>query len=313
MNRPKEIFMRRAVRAGAFLLPLLLLVAGPRLADAAPGETGFAFLKLGVGARAMGMGSAYVALADDPTASYWNPAGLASIRGTQVTAMHNEWILDFRQEYAAVGTRLGPGGVGFSFSGFYGDEIEQRDDTGILTGHYGFNDIAVSGAYGLQVTKGLNGGAAVRYVREMIDNEDATALTFDLGALYHVGESGFSLGGAVQNLGGDAKFVAESFPLPLTWRLGGAFSKHLESLKGRGTLSAEYRQVRDDDGHFHVGAEYAYKDRVALRVGGKFGYDDQDVTFGVGVMKDWFRFDYALAPVSSDLGTTHFFSLTGSF
>jgi hypothetical protein len=313
MNRPKEIFMRRAVRAGTFLVPLLLLAAGPRLAGAAPGETGFAFLKLGVGARAMGMGSAYVALADDPTASYWNPAGLASIQGTQVTAMHNEWILDFRQEYAAVGTRLGPGGVGFSFSGFYGDEIEQRDDTGILTGHYGFNDIAVSGAYGLQVTKGLNGGAAVRYVREMIDNEDATALTFDLGALYHVGESGVSLGGAVQNLGGDAKFVAESFPLPLTWRLGGAFSKHLESLKGRGTLSAEYRQARDDDGHFHLGAEYAYKDRVALRVGGKFGYDDQDVTFGVGVMKDWFRFDYALAPVSSDLGTTHFFSLTGSF
>ena len=61
--------------------------------------------KPGVGARAMGLGSAYVALADDPTASYWNPAGLAAIKNTQVTAMHNEWILDFRQEYAAVATK----------------------------------------------------------------------------------------------------------------------------------------------------------------------------------------------------------------
>lgn len=305
--------MRRAVRAGSLLLPCLLLASGPRPAAAAPGETGFAFLKLGVGARAMGMGSAYVALAEDPTASYWNPAGLAAIRGTQVTAMHNEWILDFRQEYAAVGTRFGPGGIGFSFSGFYGDEIEKRDDTGALTGHYGFNDIAVSGAYGLNVTHGLDGGAAVRYVREMIDNEDATALTLDVGARYRLGESGVSLGGAVQNIGGDAKFVAESFPLPLTWRLGAAASKNLASLKGRGTLSAEYRKARADDGHFHLGAEYAYHERVALRVGGQFGYDDQDVTFGVGLMKDWFRFDYALAPVSSDLGTTHFFSLTGNF
>lgn len=305
--------MRRAVRAGALLVPFLLVTAVPRPAGAVPGGTGFAFLKVGVGARAMGMGSAYVALADDPTASYWNPAGLASIKNTQVTAMHNDWILDFRQEYAAVATKLGPGSVGFSFTGFYSDEFEQRDDTGILTGHYGFNDIAVSGAYGLKMTKGLDGGAAVRYVREMIDNEDAAALTFDVGALYRVGESGVSFGGAVQNLGGDAKFVAESFALPLTYRLGGAFSKHLDSLKGRGTLTAEYRKAREDDGHFHVGAEYAYKDHVALRVGDKFGYDDQDVTFGVGVMKDWFRFDYALAPTSSDLGTTHFFSLTGSF
>jgi hypothetical protein len=313
MNRPKENFMRRAVRAGALLVPFLVGAFSPHLAAAVPGGTGFAFLKVGVGARAMGMGSAYVALADDPTASYWNPAGLASIRNTQVTAMHNDWILDFRQEYAAVGAPLGPGSVGFSFTGFYADEFEQRDITGTLTGHFGFNDIAVSGAYGLEVTKGLNGGAAVRYVREMIDNVDATALTFDLGALYHVAESGVSLGGTVQNIGGDAKFLDESFPLPLTYRLGGAFSKHIDSLKGRGTLSAEYRKAREDDGHFHVGGEYAYKDHLALRVGGMFGYDDQDVTFGVGLMKDWFRFDYALAPTSSDLGTTHFFSLTGSF
>jgi uncharacterized protein UPF0164 len=313
MSRPKETFMRPAVRAGALLVPLLLLASGPRHAAAAPGETGFAFLKLGVGARAMGLGSAYVAIADDPTATYWNPAGLAAIHGTQVTAMHNEWILDFRQEFAAVGTRLGPGGVGFSFSGFYADQFEQRDDTGTLTGHYGFNDIAATGAYGLNVTHGLDGGAAVRYVREMIDNESASAVTLDLGARYRLGESGVSFGGAVQNIGGDAKFVAESFPLPLTWRLGAAASKNLASLKGRGTLSAEYRQARDDDGHFHLGAEYAYRERVALRVGEKFGYDDQGVSFGVGLMKDWFRFDYALAPISSDLGTTHFFSLTGAF
>ena len=98
--------MRHSVVKPALILALVLLVVSPRVARAATGETGFAFLKLGVGARAMGLGSAYVALADDPTALHWNPAGLAAIPGTQVTVMHNEWIQDFRQEFVAVG-RIG--------------------------------------------------------------------------------------------------------------------------------------------------------------------------------------------------------------
>jgi long-subunit fatty acid transport protein len=312
MIRPKESLMRHAVASAILAASLLLTAVAPRDARAA-GETGFVFLKIGVGARAMGMGSAFVALADDPTSVYWNPAGLASIEKTQVTVMHNEWILDFRQEFVAVGTQLGPGTVGFGFSGFYSDELERRSDTGVLEGHYGANDIAFTGAYGLRLGTGLDAGLGVRYIREMIDQVDATTIAADLGARYRVSDSGFMLGAAVSNIGGNAKFDSEEFSIPLTWRAGAAWSKHVESLRGSGTLSAEYRQAKQDDGKFHVGGEYAYHDRVALRVGGAFGYDDQDLTFGLGLMKDWFRFDYALVPFSSDLGSTHVFSLTGSF
>jgi len=291
----------------------LLFLLTPALALADPGETGFAFLKLGVGARPMGMGSAYVAIADDPTAVYWNPAGLATISKTQVTAMHNEWIQDFRQEFVAVGAKAGPGSLGFGFSGFYADEFERRDDTGVLTGHFGFNDIAMTGAYGLPVTKGLDAGLAVRYVREMIDQESATSLMADLGAQYRLRDTGVAFGAAIQNLGGDSKFVSESFPIPMTWRVGAAATRPLAKLQGRGTLTAELRQAKADDMHFHIGAEYSYKEHVALRVGGKFGYDNEDVSFGLGLAKDWFHFDYAMVPLSSDLGTTHFFSVTGVF
>jgi Uncharacterised protein family (UPF0164) len=303
-------------RSTSRVLVLLGLFAAlaPLPAAADTGETGFAFLKLGVGARAMGLGSAYVALADDPTSVYWNPAGLAAISGTQVTAMHNEWIVDFRQEFVAVGTKLGPGSFGVGFAGFYSDEdLERRDESGTLTGHYGFNDIAVTGAYGLKVANDVDVGVAVRYVREMIDQEDAKSVAADVGARYRVGGSGVMLGASVSNLGADAKFEAVEFPLPLTWRAGAAWSRKLESLSGRGTLTAEVRRSRSDDAHFHVGAEYAYREHLALRVGGKFGYDDEHVSFGLGVMKDWFHFDYALAPLTSDLGTTHFISLTGVF
>jgi hypothetical protein len=313
MNSPKERFMRRCRLEFAIALAPLLLALLPGVALAAPGQTGFAFLKLGVGARAMGLGSAYVALADDPTAIHWNPAGLAAISGTQVTAMHNEWIQDFRQEFAAVGVHAGPGTLGVGFSGFYSSEFERRDDTGVLIGHYGFNDIALTGAYGLKVVEGLDAGVALRYIREMIDQWDATAFTGDLGVRYRLRETGVSFGAAVQNIGGDPKFIAETFPIPLTWRAGAAVSRPIASLQGRGTLSTEIRKARADDAHFHAGAEYLYRDHVALRVGGKFGYDDEKVTFGLGLAKDWIHFDYAVVPLSSNLGTTHFFSLTGVF
>src|SRR5436309_2233650 len=187
MSLIEETFMHRFVRPQVLALALLWMILTPALALAA-GEAGFAFLKLGVGARPMGMGSAYVALADDPTAVYWNPAGLASAEGTQLLVMHNEWIQDFRQEFAAVSGSLGPGAFGFGLSGFYTSEFEGRDDVGTLTRHFGFNDLAVTGA--------------------------------------------------------------------------------------------------------------------------KFGYDDEKLSFGVGLIRSRFHFDYALVPLSSDLGTSHFFSVT---
>ena len=99
--------MQRSLSALLIFLALTGATVAPQSALAASTKPGFAFLKLGVGARAMGMGSAYVALADDPTAVYWNPAGLAGAEGAQVVVMHNEWIQDFRQEFAAVSRDLG--------------------------------------------------------------------------------------------------------------------------------------------------------------------------------------------------------------
>lgn len=304
--------MRFAVSV-TLAIALLLLAVAPGSARAEAGETGFAFLKLGVGARPMGMGSAYVALADDPTAIYWNPAGLARATRVEVTAMHNEWIQSFRQEFAAMRAPLWRGGVGLGFSGFYTDELEKRDESGTLIGHFGFNDVAATGAYGVLATPELSAGVAVRYVREMIDEEDATATALDFGALYRLADTGVTFGAALHNVGSKASFISEEFPLPRTWRVGAAYARDLTAADGRAILSAELRQTRSEDSRFHLGGEFEYRERVALRAGWKTGYDDEDFSFGLGVKRGRVGFDYALVPLSSDLGTTHFFSLTGRF
>ncbi len=293
----------------ALAVVLLASSQAPRSARAAAGEAGFAFLKLGVGARPMGMGSAYVALANDPTAVYWNPAGLGGAEGSQVTVMHNEWIQDFRQEFAAVSRSIGAGTLGFGISGFYTSELESRDDVGNLTGHFGFNDLAITGAFAHRFAGQATGGIAVKFIREMIDQENATAVAFDLGGRVALGHSGLSLGAALQNLGGDATFRAVPFPLPRTIRAGAALTRAIPSLSGKGVLSAEVRNARGDDTRVNVGGEFEYKERIALRAGAKFGYDDEKMSFGVGLIQRRFSFDYALVPFSSDLGTTHFVSV----
>lgn len=293
----------------ALAVMLLASSLAPRSASAAAGEAGFAFLKLGVGARPMGMGGAYVALANDPTAVYWNPAGLGGAEGAQVTVMHNEWIQDFRQEFAAVSRSVGSGTLGLGISGFYTSELESRDDVGNLIGHFGFNDLAVTGAYAHRFGGSTTGGIGVKFIREMIDQENATAVAFDLGGRVALGSSGLSLGAALQNLGGDATFRSVSFPLPRTIRAGAALTRSIASLSGKGVLSAEVRNARGDGTRESVGGEFEYKERIALRAGAKFGYDDEKMAFGLGLIQRRFRFDYALVPFSSSLGTTHFVSI----
>ena len=71
------------------LLPLalaLLLTGAVHAASRYAGE----FLGLGAGARSVALGSAYVALADDATAGYWNAAGLSALSGRQVHLTHSE-------------------------------------------------------------------------------------------------------------------------------------------------------------------------------------------------------------------------------
>ena len=67
-----------------------------RLGEQRVGTSSGAVLKIGVGARATGLGESFVAVANDPTAIFWNPAGLASIQRQEVSLSHLEWPADIQ-------------------------------------------------------------------------------------------------------------------------------------------------------------------------------------------------------------------------
>src|SRR5438105_3412392 len=110
----------------------LLLILFPAIASAdfnsgARGTTTANFLKLGVGARAVAMGEAYSAVADDATALYWNPAGLARIAKDSAAFMHAPYLASTFYDYGAYGHRLGNQAFAAGVQYFSAGSIDQTD------------------------------------------------------------------------------------------------------------------------------------------------------------------------------------------
>src|SRR5437879_1768420 len=83
-------------------LILPLLAVSVQLAEASDtGTTAANFLKLGIGPRAIAMGEAQVGLADDVYATYWNPAGLASLKIPEAGFVQNQYLENISAQYLA--------------------------------------------------------------------------------------------------------------------------------------------------------------------------------------------------------------------
>jgi hypothetical protein len=288
-------------------IALLVIVLIPLYADFAKlGTSGAQFLKIGVG-RGAAMGEAFVAVVDDASATYWNPAGLAGIMSRQVSLQHNEWIADIRHEYLTVALPLGTfGTMGISVTALTMGEMEIltvddpnttiREDTG--TGEY-FNaaDFAVGFSFGRMFTDRLAAGVTIKAVQEIVWDMSATGIAADFGIHYNTGWQGLRIGASMHNFGADIKFTGRQidigmapeypdndnpleydevpisyrtspFSLPLLFRFGLAFNP-IENDASRLTVALDLNHPNDNYETINLGLEYGYLNTVFLRVGYK--------------------------------------------
>ena len=285
-------------------IAVMVLAPGAALA-ANPGETGLSFLKIGVGARAAAMGEAYVAVAQDASALYWNPAGIANIPGYELHASHHEWISDVRYEYVAGVRGMKGHALGAHIGVLHMGELEGRDEIGLFTGNFRSYDLTAGLSYGRRVARSLEVGATAKVLYEKIQDFSATGFAFDAGVRYRTGLKGLTLAGAFSNLGSQMKFIDESFLLPVNARVGAAYRTRA-LLKGF-LVAADVKFPNDTDARGHVGAELQVHEMFALRGGLKLGYDEELGSLGFGVNYQAFAFDYAYSPFSqsSELGDVH--------
>lgn len=303
----------------AKIIRLSILLALPVLTHSA--ETA-AFLKIGVGARALAMGGAYTAVADDASAIGWNPAGFAALSKREVGATHTELTSDTHFDFlgyvqpikfgvlAAAGTYLSQG------------KLQGRDENGSPTGGYTAADQSAAVGFAAKVLPGLSLGANVKYVRSSIAEASAQSGALDLGGQYvWSGARGPGvpvIGVAVQNLGPNMRFLDQSTPLPLTLAVGIGYRLSAGSI-----MSFDYKgRPRSHDSEFSLGAEYAVFSGIALRAGyatAKAASGDKSLltalngfSMGMGLKLRGYSLDYSFAP-AGELGSIQTLSLGARF
>ena len=279
------------------------------------GTRAMTFLKIGVGAEAIGMGESQVAVTDDLYASYWNPAGLAKLQEPQLALMHNEWFAGINHEFVGVALpfkNIGTLGASASFLSF--GEIQGRDQEGNETTIFRPYDLAVIFSYARSFGSSIAFGANAKFLREQIADETGTGIAFDLGGLYNFSDMPLALGINVQHLGPRVTFIEEAFGLPVTIRLGAAYKLWNEAF----VLTTDVIRPADNDITVGVGAGYTIGNILQLRSGYKYQLGGNDLgaisglTGGFGLTLLRFQIDYALVPFGV-LGLTHRFSLVANF
>lgn len=276
---------------------------------AQPGQAGFTFLKLGVGARALAMGEAYAALGSDPSAMYYNPAGLAHSQHPQLLLMHKEWLQDITTDFVGAQTFLGNLAVGVSVNSTSINDIELRQQPGPPQGTFDAHNAAFGLSLAYRIDTSLSVGITGKYLYEKILVDESSGIGIDLGAYYSTPWE-IRLGAALSNLGSVNELDKESSTLPTLFRIGAAYIHPVEAIDGNLTLASDVvSSSNESKSHVDFGAELNYHQAFALRAGYQTGYDARGFTAGIGFRFDLFRLDYAFIPSRYDLGSTHTFSL----
>ncbi len=256
-NSSSSIDYRAIMRTSQIVVGALIglvLVSVPVRAQKV-GTSSMQFLKVMPTPRATAMGDAYVSLARGADAAFWNPAGLSTVEGFEMSSTYTSWLFDTRQVAVTSGLSFGEMGVVAMQLQFvdYGIMDETRPDAiDLVIGPNGdqFFNPGLNGrsfrpfayllglSYARSFTDRFAAGVSVKYVMESLWSDPvytdinpttgridqyktyADVLLFDFGMTYNTGFRSVRIGVAVQNFGPQVTFASNAYPAPLAFRIG---------------------------------------------------------------------------------------------
>jgi hypothetical protein len=297
------------------------------------GTSAAQFLKIGVGARAMSLGGAVVASANDAYSLYWNPSWVTRIKRPTLAGSHTQWFADITHDYFSFILPVNQrSGVGFhvivlNMNDMEVTTVDQPHGTGEF---FSARDIALGVSYGVMVTDFFALGFTGKYIQQSIYNENASTFALDIGSLLDIPFYGLKLGMNFSNFGGklqldgrdlsreydlnpdntlnvgvETRLKTEPWELPVNFRVGvamdvmGRAENFLKSEENRLTFSIDGNHPTDGPEYMAFGAEYSFKEILALRGGYRLNRDVEKFFYGIGLHVPLsgaaFTFDYALA------------------
>ena len=271
-----------------------------------------AYLRMGVGARALAMGGAFTAIADDATAAYWNPAGLVKIEHIEATFMYAANMAVDRQLSYFAYTHWGlwgMGAFGISWLNAGMDDIPIWKSAEEYMGTESYADNAIMFSYGTEVGSLMLGGTA-KVLHQDVMGTSETGFGLDLGGMFNVMDN-VTAGMMVRDIG--SQYGDDD--VPINWRFGGAV--HVPD--GGLTVGVDVDKVKSiDDYEIHLGAEYGmevHPEYYTFFRAGLNSVEDQAFTTGLGIRVPRVQFDYTYVTEKEEevLGSNHRVSLTARF
>jgi hypothetical protein len=189
-------------------------------------------------------------------------------------------------------------------------DIEIRTRPGPADGTFDSRGYAIGLSYSQRFSDAFTAGITGKFLYEKILIDDASGFAFDLGAQYHSPLPNLAFGAVIANIGSMSALRSESTTLPTLLRVGAGYDGLLESISSSFLLAADLTvNFPASQTLASFGGELEFHEAVAVRSGYVVGSEGRGFSAGVGVRHGILGFDYAYAPLSSELGTTHTFSL----
>ena len=305
-----KIFMKVLLK----ILSLSFLLVSFIFAQSKVGTTAANFLTIPEGSRASGMGGAFVAIANDVTAAFWNPAGLSRLAKNEFIVNHAAWLIGTNLNWAGLVYKIdADNAVAVSVNQLdYGSEDITTEMQPMGTGQqWDAQDISVGLTYARNLTDRFSIGGTFKYIQQRIWMESATSFAFDVGLLFTTQYQGLRIGMDIANFGTELKLEGEnlllpadvdpahtgnnktigaslqtdSWPLPLMFTVGLGMDP-VNNDNWKWTLTTDAIYPNNQTAYLNLGTELIWYKILSLRVGynSLFKEDsEQNLTAGIGV------------------------------
>lgn len=307
----------------------------PSFGNSRTGGTGMQFLKIANDARSVALGGSVAGICNDPSAMYWNPAGITKVDTGRfnIQLSHTRYYANASGNFAGIVLKSGS----HSFWGFqvqslnYATMDETTEWQPYGTGRtVNVSNVLAGITYARVLTDNFSFGVNTKWAHEGIADVAVNNVLFDLGLTYNIGLKYSKFGVSFSNFGmnvapdGSVSILklngektTNSFSevsAPSLFRVGGALDPIHNSLHVL-TVSAQLNHPTDNNETYAAGAEYSYKNLLYLRSGYELGSDEHYRTpsagFGMRLQRNFgtFRFDYGYSNKNM-LGNLHRLTLT---
>ena len=276
---------------------VLMVLQSSAMTQSKVGTTAAQFLGISVGAKALAMGSAFVASTEDVTTLYWNPGAFVQANKSEFVFSNSEWLAGTKFRWFGVMLNIDhDNAFGLSLTQLdYGEDeittVTSPDGTGE---RWSAKDLAVAVSYCRRLTDRFSIGGSAKYVSQSIWSESASNVTFDLGLLFITDFNNMRLGMSMSNFGGDmtldgkdllnrvdidpanaggnktlvGKLKTDAWPMPLLFRVGVAMDV-IKNDMIRATVAFDALRPNDNDLSGNIGAEVGWQDMLFVRGGYK--------------------------------------------